>query len=69
MRVRGALPGARRERLIGCAGLLLPTASRVVADRDPLVFPGRWSIMAAAGLLVAGAALVLCRLRYDRSQR
>ena len=45
MRVRGALPGTRREGLIGCAGLLLPTASRAVANRDPLFFPGRWSIV------------------------
>ena len=69
MRVRGTLPGTRREGLIECAGLLLPTASRVVANRDPLFFPGRWSTVVAAGLLVAGAALVLRRLRYDRSQR
>ena len=69
MRVRGALPGTRREGLIGCAGLLLPTASRAVANRDPLFFPGRWSTVVAAGLLVTGAALVLRRLRYDRSQR
>lgn len=31
--------------------------------------PGVMEHRAAAGLLVAGAALVLCRLRYDRSQR
>ena len=69
MRVRGALPGTRREGLIGCAGLLLPTATTAVANRDPLFFRGRWSTVVAAGLLVAGAALVLRRLRYDRSQR
>ena len=69
MRVRGAPPRTHQERTIGCAGLLLPTASRAVANRDPLFFPGRWSTVVAAGLLVAGAALVLRRLRYDRSQR
>jgi len=63
------VPPPPRDGLSECSGLLLPTASRVVANRDPLFFPGRWSTVVAAGLLVAGAALVLRRLRYDRSQR
>ncbi|WP_273168447.1 hypothetical protein [Actinomyces israelii] len=58
-----------RSRLVMSAGLLLLAASQSAATGDLASPLGGWHTGVAAALLATGAAVVLSRLRHDRSRR